>query len=31
MGMTAEKIAKAVKARVEEVQEWIDCNLDEKI
>ena len=31
MGMTAEKIAKAVKASVEEVQEWIDCNLDEKI
>ena len=31
MGMTTEKIAKAVKASVEEVQEWIDCNLDEKI
>ena len=31
MGMTAEKIAKAVKASVEEVQEWIDCNPDEKI
>lgn len=29
MGMTTEKIAKAVKASVEEVQEWLACTPDE--